>query len=186
MPDFGGFAAQAERWREFYLMAGTAAVTLMGLLFVGLATHLETLVRDDAAHLRTVALEAFLNFAFVLLVSLTMLQPQPTARPIGVELAGIGVARLVLLGRNTRALATLAGHGFSPLHVAQRLLPSVIGNALLLLAGAALTRRPAPGWAMDLLFLVIVLLLLGAVRSAWDLVVRVGQAKYAGGGRRCE
>ena len=39
---------------------------------------------------------------------------------------------------------------------------------------------------MDLLFLVIVLLLLGAVRSAWDLVVRVGQAKYAGGGRRGE
>ena len=50
------FAEQLDRWHEFYLMAGTAAVTLMGLLFVAVSLHLDAVVRDDAAHVRGVAL----------------------------------------------------------------------------------------------------------------------------------
>ena len=35
-----------ERWHEFYLLAGTAAVTLVGLLFVSLSFHLEALLHE--------------------------------------------------------------------------------------------------------------------------------------------
>jgi len=40
-----------EHWHEFYLLAGTAAVTLVGLLFVALSFHLDTLLHESKTHL---------------------------------------------------------------------------------------------------------------------------------------
>ncbi len=173
-----GFAAQTERWHDFYLMAGTAAVTLMGLLFVGLSIHLETVMRDDAAHLRALAIEAFVNFMFVLLVALTMLAPGATARPTGTELAAIGLARILLFVRLARQGGMSTGHGFERRHLLIRRLPAVAAYALMVWAGIALTRRPTPAWPLDTLQLVTTVLLLTAAATAWDLVMRVGRAHH--------
>ena len=43
------FQHALERWHDFYLLAGTAAATLMGLLFVSLSIHLEKIVAEGGA-----------------------------------------------------------------------------------------------------------------------------------------
>ncbi len=153
------FRAALERWHEFYLLAGTAAVTLLGLLFVAVSLHLEVIVRDDAAHLRAVAADAFANFVFVLLVSLTMLKPEASSRPTGVLLAALGLLRLALMVRTGRTLRSLEGHGYERRHLAFGSLPSFVSYLMLLIAGIGLMRR-APDWPLDLMELVMALLLI--------------------------
>jgi hypothetical protein len=46
-PDPPGFAALHDRWHDFFLMSGTAAVTLAGLLFVSMSFNMEHLLRAD-------------------------------------------------------------------------------------------------------------------------------------------
>jgi hypothetical protein len=172
------FAELLERWHDFYLMAGTAAVTLMGLLFVGLSIHLDAMVRGDAIHVRAVALEAFYNFFFVLLIALVMLVPDPSERPTGTLLAAIGALRLVLLARNLRGLPVAAAHGFERGHVWRRSVASVIGYVLLMVTGILLARRAAAVDALTMMLATTVMLLATATRSAWDVIVRVGEAKH--------
>src|SRR5438552_7913695 len=87
------FAEQVGRWHDFYVLAGTAAATLMGLLFVALSLHLEVVAEDGKAHLSVIAREAFANFLIVLLVALLMLSGSMSPRPLGVALLMIGVLR---------------------------------------------------------------------------------------------
>jgi hypothetical protein len=73
------FSEWLERWHEFYLMAGTAAVTLAGLLFVALSLHLDRFVEVSHEHLLALARVTLLSYTFVLFASLFMLVP-PTGR----------------------------------------------------------------------------------------------------------
>ena len=60
----------AERWHDFYIVAGTAAATLVGLLFVGLSLHLRTVL--SRVEVRSLARVTLANFGFLLFVSLFM------------------------------------------------------------------------------------------------------------------
>src|SRR5262249_34662541 len=59
-----------DRWHEFYLMAGTAAVTLAGLLFVALSLHLDRLVDESHEHLLALARVTLVSFTMVLFASM--------------------------------------------------------------------------------------------------------------------
>jgi len=172
------FGELLERWHEFYLMAGTAAVTLMGLLFVGVSVHLESLVREDARHVRVVAMETFMNFFFVMLLALVMLVPDTTARPTGVELAMIGVMRIGFGVRNLRAAWGLEGHGFDRRAMMQRFVPALAGYAILIVVGIILARHGDADEALRLMVFVTGVLLGTATRGAWDLIMRMGEAKH--------
>jgi len=41
------FQAAVGGWHDFYLLAGTAAATLVGLLFVGLSLHLRIVIASS-------------------------------------------------------------------------------------------------------------------------------------------
>ena len=41
-----GFAAAVAAWHDFYLLAGTAAATLIGLIFVALSLNPEVMADD--------------------------------------------------------------------------------------------------------------------------------------------
>ena len=62
-------------WHEFYLMAGTAAVTLAGLLFVAISIHVDTLVHESREHLLALARLILFSYVGVMLLSLMMLVP---------------------------------------------------------------------------------------------------------------
>jgi hypothetical protein len=84
-------------WDNFYIMAGTAGATLIGLLFVivTLSTHLSP---SRVAH----GVHAFLtptlvHFGSVLLQALVVLVPWPSAWPAGLVLGFCGLVGLVYL-----------------------------------------------------------------------------------------
>jgi hypothetical protein len=64
-----------DGWHEFFLMAGTAAVTLAGLLFVALSIHIETLIHDTRQHLLALARAILFSFVMVLTLSLMLARP---------------------------------------------------------------------------------------------------------------
>src|SRR5437899_11480758 len=66
-----------QRWHDFYIVAGTAAATLVGLLFVGLSLHLRAVL--SRSEVRSLARVTLANFGLVLFVSLFMVIPQGTA-----------------------------------------------------------------------------------------------------------
>ena len=64
----------AQRWRDFYILAGTAAATLVGLLFVGLSLHLRAVL--SRPEVRSLARVTLANFGLILFVSMFMVIPQ--------------------------------------------------------------------------------------------------------------
>jgi len=57
----------AQRWRDFYVVSGTAAATLVGLLFVGLSLHLRAVL--SRSEVRALARVALANFGLMLFLS---------------------------------------------------------------------------------------------------------------------
>jgi modulator of FtsH protease len=167
-----------ETWHDFFLLAGTAAVTLVGLLFVALSLNLDVLIHDTKAHLLQHARSTLLSFTYVLFISLIGLVPRQGLRMIAVN--------MVLL-----SAISLGVHLFGAWH-ARRQITSVeerflnrrgrtlvVGYALGIGLGATLLITHDPSW----LYLVVglVLMLLGnAAGSSWDLLVRVGKLKASG------
>lgn len=169
------FSALVESWHEFFLMTGTAAVTLVGLLFVALSIHLDVLLHEKRAHLLDLARQAQLTFVVVLLLSLMYLVPPSTPRILALSSAGMtlvafGIAVAGLL-KEMRTRET----GLDRRALFRRRLSQILGLALSLFASWLLWQGEGIG-----LFVMIgpICLLLGnATGSAWDLLVQVGKLK---------
>jgi len=169
-------ASAVGRWHDFYLLTGTAAATLMGLLFVGLSLHLDEIAGEGRAHIKVIARDAFASFLIVLFVSLLMLAPALRPRPLDTALLGLGVVRVLQIAFGLRRSLADGGRGreFSRGYVVARVLMPLFGGATMALAGATLLRGNAEDGLAELM-LACVLLIGDATRCAWDLMVRVGR-----------
>src|SRR5207253_10425095 len=88
------YQVMAQRWHDFYIIAGTAAATLVGLLFVGLSLHLRAVL--SRSEVRSLARVTLANFGLILFVSLFMVIPQgPTGA--SQSLIGAGVFSLIVI-----------------------------------------------------------------------------------------
>ncbi|HEY8761818.1 MAG TPA: hypothetical protein VIP52_13020 [Candidatus Dormibacteraeota bacterium] len=160
-----------QRWHDFYVTAGAAAATLVGLLFVGLSLHIRVVVSHP--DVRSLARATLTNFFAVLLVALVILAPTTDSRTTATWLIAIGVISLGLVVRP-------AIHGFRMRHprtLGLRVLVSRFGLSLLCYAGVATIgvvfgRGDFQDGLIGLLVVVIVLLVI-AVRNTWDLLVTV-------------
>jgi hypothetical protein len=170
--------ALIEGWHEFYLLAGTAAVTLVGLLFVSLSFHLEALLHESRAALLAHARETLLSFMYVLVLSLEFLVPEESPRPLGAAIAllsGILLLLAAFSAARERRRADPAGH-LSFLDRRRRTL-MVAYAAGLVIGVVMIVRHDA---YMSYWMIGVVCTLLGnAAGSAWDLLVQVGRIKQA-------
>jgi len=170
-----------DRWHDAFLLTGTAAVTLVGLLFVALSFNLDVLLHDSRAHLLDFARQAFMGFLYVLVVSLFGLAPGWHQRPYGITLIMMGIILLVL---SLRTLASLRRRGRDPVaatRVAGRLAFVLLGSVLLIVSGWLIRG----GDTDSLLYVMVALLVLLAsgAGGAWDLLVRVGKVRQELSGR---
>jgi hypothetical protein len=78
------FAYRPEIWRDLFDMAALAAVTLTGLLSVGLSINHRT-IRESPTH-RARAREALLALTVLLTVSIFVLIPEQGRVALGIEL----------------------------------------------------------------------------------------------------
>lgn len=93
--------AVISEWHEFFAAAETSSAALAGLLFVGLALHLDA-VGADAEH-RHGSRMTLASLASFLIVSQLAIIPRQTLRSLGWEIAALmvafGVAFVISLGR---------------------------------------------------------------------------------------
>ncbi len=155
-------------WASFYVMTGTSAATLTGLMFVVI-----TVVRgQEAARSRdgisTFSTPTVMHFCTALLVSATLVAPWKTLTfaPIAVGIVGVYgivyVARVMLLTKRLTAYRADIEDWLW-----YNVLPLLAYAALL--GGAAALR----GWPATALFGIaggVLLLIFIGIRNAWDVV----------------
>jgi len=162
-----------DQWREFYLMAGTAAVTLAGLLFVALSLHLDRLVEESHEHLLALARVTLLSFTMTLFASMIMLVPPVGAHQTAIMLGAMSVAGLSFTFRLTRAARHHDEAGFSRGLVRKRLLFPTLGYVLMLLTAVSL-------WlgVPEMLYMMVgsMCMILGnAAGTSWELLVHIAR-----------
>jgi len=169
-----------ERWHEFYLLAGTAAVTLVGLLFVALSFNLDVLLHETKVHVLAHARATLLSFSYVLIVSLGFLVPFQNMKVLSVMIV---VASFVVGGFQLRQPRRPRGMAPLPFErkMTRRGMVFMIGYVLALLVGLGMMFLDEPRLTYDLIG-VICMLLGNALGSSWDLLVEVGKLKAAQAG----
>ncbi len=168
------FEVVAERWHDFYVLAGTSAATLVGLLFVGLSLHLRVVVTH--AEVRGLARITLANFGLILVISLFLvIRQSPTAASTELLFSGaisLGlVAPSIVRAIRTRAVLTNA------VQLVARFTFSVAGYAGVVVAGVLIRRGVYPS-AFTWLVVVTVLLIVVSLRNSWDLLVRVAEIPF--------
>ena len=165
------YADAVQSWRDFYVTAGAAAATLVGLLFVGLSLHIRVVVSQ--ADVKSLARITLADFFVILLVALVILAPLSDA--------GATAAWLIVVAAVSAALVVRpAAEGL------RRSRTRTIGLRVLLWRFGVSTfcylgvgsmgvffRLGDVNGALSGLLLVVVLLLVVAVRNTWDLLVTV-------------
>ncbi|HKB75061.1 MAG TPA: hypothetical protein VKC58_00605 [Myxococcales bacterium] len=174
------FRSAIEPWHDYFLLAGTAAATLMGLLFVSLSIHLDKVVDERGAHLEAMAREAFASFVIVLALSLMMLAPQLARRSFGVSLLMLAAVRgIITASRMRRTLgATARSSGFGGRSMLLRFLFPLAAVVCLAWAGSRFLGKDVEDGLAGIM-LACLLLIADATRSAYELLVRTGRVKRA-------
>lgn len=167
------YRAAVGGWHDFYLLAGTAAATLVGLLFVGLSLHLRTVIATS--EVRSLARVTLANFGAILIVTLFMVIPDD-ASTAAFALIASGAASLVIA---TRSLLTAAERGrrtmqMRPRDRARLILRfglSAASYLAIIVAGGLLFSSSTS--AFTWLVVAILVLLIVSLRNTWDLLVTV-------------
>ena len=171
-----------ESWHEFYLLAGTAAVTLVGLLFVSLSFNLEALLHESRAHVLSYARSTLLNFTYVLVVSLGFLIPNQhpglLAVLIGIASAAVGTVHVVASrrSRDTSGAGSDATTEAFERRMRRRGRIYTICYAIAFVNAVALFVTRVPELTYNMVGL-ICMLLGNSMGISWDLLVEVGKLK---------
>jgi energy-converting hydrogenase Eha subunit A len=172
MESFPG-AYQPEAWRDLYVMLGTSAAALIGLLFVATSLHLDEIM-SDPIH-RTRARNTTLHLLVLLVEATLILMPQPI-RALGVELAVINLIGLQLpLGFVFRAFHKNRETRKRAAYSLYRGSINIAGYCLGIAAGACLFERS--NWGMYLITVSFIAFLVSAILNAWTIMSVVGQAE---------
>lgn len=165
-------------WQNFYMLAGASAASLIGLLFVSVSMHIDTIAslqKNDAV--RALADQTFRNFIIILSFALIFTIPDPTPRGTGIPLLILGL----LAFWRTVWLWTKFGR-ISKIHIlkAEQLLQQLlIPNTICYLALICISISLIQG-SVDILrwmVLVVIYLTIAALISAWTLMVRLAEVK---------
>jgi hypothetical protein len=170
-------APLGEAWHDFYLMAGTAAVTLVGLLFVSLSLHVEILFEDRHQDFRELAAQAFQGYLYVLITALAFLLPSTDGRMLAIIYTFLNLTMLArTLARIPKFLAARRAHGDESRQSWRFFVPALAYGMGLLAVAQWATGHMQAGIGF---FTPVVMMLAAATRTSWDLLEYVGRAKAA-------
>jgi modulator of FtsH protease len=160
------FAYKPELWESLFDMVALAAVTLSGLLFVGLSINLRTVVATPA-HLAR-AREALIALTVLLTVAIFVLIPEQGRVPLGIELLVLSIFVWVV---SLRLQASTVHH--LPARLRRGWIRRLIGldSAILgiTLAGASLITGRMGGFLW--LLPTILICLVWSTYNAWSLMI---------------
>lgn len=163
-----GFAAQVALWHDFYALAGAAAATLLGLLFVAMSLHNDPAGRnlDVERDLWILAAGVLANFADIVLCALVFLVPGQTPLGIGFPLLILGTLSLLLslqASRRVRQVTT---------DTRWTLPPALLSCLFQALAGVGVIVGVGESVWLNVLAVATGMLLLSALLASWLLLSR--------------
>jgi hypothetical protein len=176
------YATAAADLRDFYILAGTGAATLVGLLFVGLSLHLRTVIA--ATEVRSLARVTLANFGAVLFVSMFMVITEPKSAA-ALQLIGAGIVSLIIATPTLVAAARNEGQSIQMrfgdrARLVLRFGLSCAGYLGIVVAGVLLISSLVSAFAIVLVVSILVLLVV-SLRNTWDLLVTVGEVTLGSG-----
>jgi len=166
----------AHGWHEFFLMAGTAAVTLAGLLFVAISIHVDALVHESRQHLLALSRLILVSYMGVLVLSLMMLVPLLPMKLLGVELIAVAIPLLAWTVRLGREKHLMEHADFSSAVLRRRSVIPLLAYLLILLTGILMLTLRVPEFFYWIVGAVCTLLG-NAVGASWDLLVRTAKTR---------
>ena len=165
------FSQTITDWQTFYLLTGTAAATLIGLLFIAISINTDIFHGKSRLDLRHFAGLTFNCFFYALVVSLLFLMPGLTPLGLGLPLlliAGAGLANTVIQQR--RARRAEAGRG--DIRIASRFtIPILCLSGLVIIAASVIMQITQSLYGV---VAVVIFLLGSAAVNAWTLLMRAG------------
>lgn len=158
-------------WHEFYALLGTAAATLVALLFVAVSIGASVLTPERAGATRTFMSPMVFHYTAVFFLSLITLIPTQTPQSLGLSIgfvAAIGFAYATfILVRVIRAdaadMADNFGYGGVP----------VAAYAVTMVAAWLLMKNSPAG--LNVLAGALLLLLIVNIRNAWDTTLSLAR-----------
>jgi hypothetical protein len=163
---------QLDAWHDFYVIVGTAAAALTGLMFVVASLRTQAMAQRTQTGVRAYVTPTVFYLATPLIVAALMAIP---------TLSRLVLAGVLALG----GLGALAYLAYARPHTHWRKSPfgaddwifyvglPHLGYFLVLAAALTLWFRPAPSLGLELLAGTVILLLVVGIRNAWDLVMWV-------------
>jgi hypothetical protein len=176
------FAETIASWTNFYMLTGSAAATLVGLIFVSVSLHIDFIASAKKdSELSAMARLTFGNFLLILSFAFIFMVPSDTPMGIGVPLLILGLWMLartgrlwLTFGRNRRS----EGRIFASNQVLREyLIPGTV--CYMVVVFVALEILQGNTYNLGWMVLVIIWLLISATRSAWDLMLQVAEMKKA-------
>jgi hypothetical protein len=164
------FATMLHNWQNFYLLAGGAAATLIGLMFVALSLASgEIIDQTSRSDLRAWVDPTLINFANVLISALVLVVPTVSSNALGVFFI---LAGAISTGRSLELFFWRRQHEERPLSLHDwqwRILLPFASHLIQLLAGVSFLRGSlfAFVWAA----FASASLLMAGIRNAWDLAL---------------
>ena len=166
------FNETLHSWQNFYFMAGGAAATLLGLMFVALSMGTHLITDEVRQEIDTFTSPSIFYFVSVLLLACVMLYPMISAVVLGVLLLLGGVFGLVWTAPRVRLLI-LAARKHQDFGVAdwlgQIILPGFTYPLILITGLCFVVNQPLVAFAG--VWLATIWLLVCAIYNTWSLVV---------------
>jgi len=163
------------RWHEFFLLIGTAGVTLTGLLVVVVSLGPRVVANQQATGVRAFMSPNAVFFTTTLVVSAVLLVPDLPAKIIGSFLCLGSIASLGYLVY-TRAHQQWRQSKLSRLDWVWFIGFPTSAYLLLLFAGIALLLQLV--LSMHAVAAALILLLVTGIRNAWDMVIWISREKH--------
>lgn len=163
-----GIGYAAGHWTDFGVATAGAAAALAGLLFVAISINLERIL--EFSNLPHRAAQTVILFALPLLISLLLIVPGQPRAALGSELLVIGLAAGTFM-LWTDARVPLSEQETKVTRLFARILPSVVANGCLAVAGATLLAGAGGGlyWVVPG---VIAAFTFGLI-NAWVLLIEI-------------
>ncbi len=163
-------AQSLHDWQNFYILVGTTAATLVGLMFVAISLGSRLITQQSVPALRAFVSPTLIHFIYVLVTASVVLIPTVTRMLLGTLLLLVG---LISFGRSLSAVPFMHQQyreQLIDLHdwTWHLLAPSV---SYLLFVGTGIGLVLGVSQALNGLALASILLLVSGIRNAWDMVV---------------
>ncbi|HEY6468748.1 MAG TPA: hypothetical protein VI434_03190 [Candidatus Dormibacteraeota bacterium] len=167
------YATTLQSWHDFYQLTGTAAGSLVGLLFVGLSLHLSVVIKHP--EVRALARMTLSCFGITLVLALFLMIPETLPANTGWELLILGAVGSLLIVRSLVSGLRSEEHAIPFWRLILRFGLTALTFIGISVCGVTLIAGDFQD-ALDWLVVIAVFLVVLSLRNSWDLLVSVGEA----------